>query len=82
MILVLELDNNSPATLASCDAPTMNISVSEIDYFYDQLRSVNSKIPQREKFVLMGDFNTRIAPDHQTWPPVFWPSQGRVYEFE
>ena len=73
MTLALELDNNSSATLVSCYAPTMNAPVQESNDFYDQLRSVISKVPHKDKLVLMGDFNAPVGADQQTWSGIHGP---------
>ena len=67
MTLTLNLGNNKSATLISCYAPTMYATHQEIDSFYDQLRSVISKVSFSDKLVLMGDFNARVGTDYHTW---------------
>ena len=45
----------------SCYAPTFAASREEKDEFYCVLQQALSSIPQRENFVLLGNFNARIG---------------------
>ena len=40
------------------------------DKFYDDLDSVISAAPRRDKLILPGDLNARVGTDHQTWEGV------------
>ena len=70
MTLRLPLSDKSHATIVSAYAPTMTNPDEVKDKFYDDLDSVISAIPRIDKFILLGDFNTRVGTDHQTWEGV------------
>ena len=66
----LPLSAKGHATIVSAYAPTMTNPVEVKDKFYDDLDSVISAAPRTDKPILLGDFNTRVGTDHQTWEGV------------
>ncbi|CAI9724681.1 Hypothetical predicted protein [Octopus vulgaris] len=73
MTLTLEFDHNTRATLVSGYALSMAPTEQEKDEFYNQLRDAISSCYNRDKLILMGDFNTRVGTDHQAWEDVLGP---------
>ena len=82
MTLMLDLQNNTHAALASCYDPTMTASKQEKDDFYDFLCDVISGIKHKDKLVPMSDFNARVGADHVTWEGVLGVSQCGANEFK
>ena len=70
MTLRLPLSGKRHATNVSAYAPTMTNPNEVKDKFYDDLDSVISATPRTDKLILLGDFNTRVGTDHQTWEGV------------
>ena len=54
-------DDGECLHVVSCHAPTFIASQEEKDEFYRYLQDVLQTVPQRENFVLLGDFNARIG---------------------
>ena len=70
MTLRLLLSGTRHVTIISAYAPTMTNPDEVKNKFYDDLDSVISAEPRRDKFILLGDFNARVGTDHQTWEGV------------
>ena len=70
MTLRLPLSGKRHATIVSAYAPTMTNQDEVKDKFYDDLDSVISAAPRTDKLIILGDFNTRVGTDHQTWEGV------------
>ncbi|PZC75629.1 hypothetical protein B5X24_HaOG205905 [Helicoverpa armigera] len=51
-------------------APTLGSSDDIKDKFYEELTQCLHKIPNREKILLLGDFNARVGRDYEAWPKV------------
>ena len=67
MTLSIDIQDNTTVTLIRCYTPTLNAPETEIEAFYHQLYNVISKLPYKNKFIIMGDFNSHVGNDHQTW---------------
>ncbi|XP_047496567.1 uncharacterized protein LOC125044159 [Penaeus chinensis] len=62
------LSASPPAIILSAYAPTL-CSTSEVkDQFYEELEAKIRQIPTKEQLFLLGDFNTRVGADHDSWP--------------
>ena len=70
MTLRLPLSGKRHATIVSAYALTMANPDEVKDKFYDYLDSVISATPRTDKLILLGDFNSRVGTDHQTWEGV------------
>ena len=70
MTLTLPLSGRRHATLVSAYAPTVTNPDEVKDKFYDDLDFVISATSRTDKLILLGDFNTRVGTDHQTWEGV------------
>ena len=44
----------------------MNFPEQDIDDFYEHLQSIISKVPHKDKPVLMGDLNAHVEADNDT----------------
>ncbi|KAK2187380.1 hypothetical protein NP493_167g00001 [Ridgeia piscesae] len=64
MAMRLLLSKNNFATIISVYAPTMTNPDENKEAFYNQLASVLSGIPRRNKLLLIGYFNARIGRDN------------------
>ena len=67
MTLRLQVSGKRHATIVSAYAPTMTNPDEVKDKFYDDLDFVISAAPRTDKRILLGDFNTRVDTDQQTW---------------
>ena len=67
MSLQLPLGNKKSITLISAYAPTMTIPEDSKDKFYEKLDALITAVSQSDKVFILGDFNARTGPDHQTW---------------
>ncbi|XP_047497803.1 craniofacial development protein 2-like [Penaeus chinensis] len=67
MSLQLPLENKKSVTLISAYTPTMTNPEDIKDKFYEELDVLIAAVPQSEKLFILGDFNARVGPDHQTW---------------
>ena len=63
-IMVLELDGNPKITVICAYSPTNDASEEDVDVFYSDLRSVMDNIPLHNFFILAGDMNAKLGPDH------------------
>ena len=70
MTLRLPLSGKKHATIINAYAPKMTNPDEVKDKFYDDLDSVISAAPRRDKLILPGDLNARVGTDHQTWEGV------------
>ena len=66
MTLRLSLSGNKHATIINAYAPTMTNLYEVKDRFYDDLDSIICATPRTDKFILLGDFNSRVGSDPQT----------------
>ena len=66
----LPLSKDNIATIISVYAPTMTNPGGNKEASYNKLASVLNGIPNTEKLLLIGDFNTRIGRDNDKWPLV------------
>ena len=73
MILRLPRSGDKHATIVSAYAPTMTNPDEVKDKFYNDLDDVISATPRTDKLILLGDFNTSVGTDHQTWEGVICP---------
>ena len=60
--------HTGPVTLICAYAPTLTSSADEKDCFYDTLEWASRSVPSNEGLYSLGDFNTRVGADHDTWP--------------
>ena len=70
MTLQLNLGDNRKATLVSAYAPTLLADQHDKEVFYSDLDVLLSRVPQRNKLVLLGDFNARVGKEHLVWKKV------------
>ena len=54
-------------SVISVYAPTLTSTDDVIMSFYQGLRSLLTSIPKEKYLMLLGDFNTRVGSDHNTW---------------
>ncbi|KAK2189514.1 hypothetical protein NP493_103g00016 [Ridgeia piscesae] len=66
----LPLSKDNFATIISVYAPTMTNPDEYKEASYNQLASVLSGIPCRDKLLLIGDFKARIGRENDKWPLV------------
>ena len=57
-------------TLISAYAPTMTNPDEVKEKFYEDLNNVISTVPNKDKLIILGDFNARDGQDHETWAGV------------
>ena len=62
-----------PVTLVSVYAPKLSATPDIKDEFYDQLTATITNIPNKERLILLGDFNARVGADQGSWPS--WPGK-------
>ena len=77
MVMQLQLTNKHNATLVSTYAPTMTNSEEVKDQLYEQLDAVIAAVPKSEKFIILGEFNTRVGTNHHTMVRSYWPTRYR-----
>ncbi|XP_076036546.1 uncharacterized protein LOC143022287 [Oratosquilla oratoria] len=65
--LRLPLPKNQFIALVSVYAPTLDAEEHVKGAFYQQLDTVISQIPARDRLLLLGDFNARVGRDHELW---------------
>ena len=70
MTLRLLLAKGRYCTLIAAYALTMTNSATNINYFYDQHDQTVRIIPNSDKIIFQGDFNTKIGQSHSTWPNI------------
>ena len=70
MTMKLPLGNKKSATLVSANAPTMTNPEETKDKCYEELDALIAAVPQSEKLIVLGDFNSRVGTDHQAWDRV------------
>lgn len=57
-----------PITLVKLYAPTLSSTPNTKDELYENLTFIIRTSPSKEQLVLLGDFNTRVGADHDSWP--------------
>ena len=62
-ILRVEFDGNTRTTVIVIYAPTNCAEVSDVEEFYNSLRSTLQDIPAHNFLTILGDFNARIGPE-------------------
>lgn len=67
MTMKLPLVRNQLVTLISTYTPTITNPDDAKDKFYQELDSLISGTPERDKFIILGDCSARFGVDHQTW---------------
>ena len=67
MTLQLPLGESKLATLVSAYAPTMTNPEEVKDKFYEELESLITAVPSKDKLIILGDFNARVGTDYLTW---------------
>ena len=55
-------------TLISMYAPTLSATPDTKDMFYENLASIFRSMPSKEQIALLGDFNTRVGANYDSWP--------------
>ena len=70
MTMRLPLMKDNYATIVNVYAPTMANPDENKEAFYNELANTLRQIPQKDKLLLMGDFNARIGRDSDKWPLV------------
>ncbi len=55
--------NNQIATVVSAYAPTLDSEEEVKETFYACLDETLSRIPKKDKIILLGDFNARVGRD-------------------
>ena len=72
MTLRFPAANNTFVNIIAVYAPTLNSSDNLKDTFYETLVATLSKIPKRERIILLGDFNARVGrgQDSELWPGI------------
>ena len=67
MTLRLPLSGNKHATIVSAYAPTITNPDEVKDKLYDDLDNIISATLHTDKLIHLGDLNTTVGTDHQTW---------------
>ncbi|XP_046998241.1 craniofacial development protein 2-like [Schistocerca americana] len=70
MTLRVPFGSYSFITFVSAYAPTLDSDEDTMNQFYHQLNSTVSKIPIKDKLILLGDFNARVGRDNRFWRDV------------
>ena len=70
MTLRIPLTRDKYCTIISAYAPTLCSNDDIKDRFYNLLDHTVSHIDNRDKLVLVGDFNARVGSDFQMWEGV------------
>lgn len=58
------------ATIVGAYAPTMTDPDEIKDKFYDDLNAVITVVPDADKLIILGDFNTKVGRDRIFWEGV------------
>ena len=56
-------------TLVNVYAHTLYADEQVKDVFYSELNLIVSKLPRHDQLVILGDFNSRVGADHESWTP-------------
>lgn len=67
MKLRVPLSGGRFLSIVSVYAPTLQASTADLNSFYDALSDSIRSIPKEEKVIVLGDFNSRVGTDHDTW---------------
>lgn len=67
MILRLKLAGNQFGTVISAYAPTLDADDEAMEGFYTNLEKVFYGVPERDRLILLGDFNARVGRDSSLW---------------
>ncbi|KAJ1160520.1 hypothetical protein NDU88_001022 [Pleurodeles waltl] len=70
MSLQFPLKEKRHATFINAYAPTMTSPEEIKDKFYEDLESLIASVTKEDRLVILGDFNTRVCVDYQTWEGV------------
>ena len=70
MVMRIRLSGDRHATIISAYAPTMTYPGEEKERFYENLKTIISKIAPHDKLILLGDFNARVGSDLTAWERV------------
>ncbi|KAJ1141066.1 hypothetical protein NDU88_007402 [Pleurodeles waltl] len=70
MSLRLPLKGKRHTNFISTHAPIMTNPKEIKDKFYEHLESFIASVPKEDKLVILGDFNSRVGADYQTWEGV------------
>lgn len=62
-LLVLELNGNPKVTLISAYSPHNSSDETEVDRFYNDLRSILDNVPAHNLLFVPGDFNAKLGPN-------------------
>ena len=66
----LPLEGKQHLTLFSVYAPTLLEDPVDKDIFYSNLRRLLTNIPEDNKVLILGNFNTRVGKDSKAWQGV------------
>ena len=64
------LSDKRHATIVSAYIPTITNPDEVKHKFFDDVDTVISATPWKDKLILLGDFNAKVDTDHQTWKRV------------
>ena len=67
MKLRVPLSGGRFLSIVSVYAPTLQASTADLNSFYGALSDSICSIPKEEKVIVLGDFNSRVGTDHDTW---------------
>ena len=70
MSMPLPLEGKQHLTLFSVYAPTLLADPVDKDIFYSDLRRLLNNIPEDNKVLILGNFNTRVGKDSKAWQGV------------
>ena len=70
MVLCIRRANACFVVIVSAYKPTMQHSDEIKEAFYENLKEIICSVPQKDKLLILGDFNSRIVTDYQIWDRV------------
>ena len=74
----LAIQNDDHITIICAYAPTLDANDTVKETFYATLDQVITNTPNKDRLLILGDFNARVGTDHVTWTPIGHNGIGKI----